>query len=237
MWSPQANIWHHLHNPKPQMKFCMKATNAQQSFFFFYPCGRNHCAVKCTSGGVGLGWGRGDKRLHEDMVCEWMRAQNEAGPCCAAWGEQRHSADRMETWQTASSTLSLSGEPLFFSIHSSLHSALAASPSTPCAPLPQPSSLPSSSPNPPTLLPSRLLSFPPKRRASPPNPSPTLRLLLSTTLSNSTFPDVCWLLHHGDSQAFCCCHLAFESRACVGHRRLPFNANCSILTARGFIRD
>lgn len=38
------------------------------------------------------------------------------------------------------------------------------------------------------------------------NLSPSL-----TALSNSTFPDVCWLQHQCDSQASCSCHLAFES--------------------------
>ena len=144
------------------MQFCMKATNAQQSIF--YPCGRNHCAVKCTGGGGG--WGGYDKRLRKDMVCERMRAQNDAGLCCAAWGEQRHSADRMETWQTASSTLSLSGEPLFFLIHPSLHCSL------PVDALHSPPSTFNLAsfihPPRPPLLPSRLLPIPPKRRASPP---------------------------------------------------------------------
>ncbi|CAB1412322.1 unnamed protein product [Pleuronectes platessa] len=36
-------------------------------------------------------------------------------------------------------------------------------------------------------------------------------------LGDSTFPDVPWLLHQGDSQARRCRHLAFESCACTGH--------------------
>lgn len=54
------------------------------------------CVCMC---GWWLGWGvrRGDKRVHEDMVGEWMRAENEAGPRCSARGEQRRSADRLET--------------------------------------------------------------------------------------------------------------------------------------------
>ena len=49
---------------------------------------KNRCAVKYTAG---------DKRVDEDMVREWMRAQNEAGRRYAARGDRRHSADRLET--------------------------------------------------------------------------------------------------------------------------------------------
>lgn len=61
-----------------------------------------------------------------------------------------------------------------------------------------------------------------------PHPSPPSL----TTLGNSTFPDVRWLLHQWDGQAFSCSHLAFESSACVGHRHLPFSTNCRILDCR-----
>lgn len=77
-----------------------------------------------------------------------------------------------------------------------------------------------------------------------PSPAPSLPAELHvcpppclTNLSNSTFQDVCWLLHGWDSQAFCCCHLAFESCACVGQRCLPFSSNCRILTVGRFIRE
>lgn len=70
-----------------------------------------------------------------------------------------------------------------------------------------------------------------------PSPAPSLPAELHvcpppclTNLSNSTFQDVCWLLHGWDSQAFCCCHLAFESCARVGQRCLPFSSNCRVLT-------
>lgn len=54
----------------------------------------------------------------------------------------------------------------------------------------------------------RLSSFSP-----PPPLHPASRPSSSAMLSDSTFPDVRWLLHwdyHWDNKAFCCCHLAFE---------------------------
>lgn len=44
----------------------------------------------------------------------------------------------------------------------------------------------------------------------PPPLHPASRPSSSAMLSDSTFPDVRWLLHHWDYKAFCCCHLAFE---------------------------
>lgn len=99
-----------------------------------------------------------------------------------------------------------SGEPLF--IHPSLHSAFAASLSASYVRLPRPSTLQATSPL--DLLPSprRGLSLShqnPTCLHSSPRPTPAPILLPQppspppvTTLRDSTFPDVRWLLHHWD---------------------------------------
>lgn len=157
----------------------MKATNTWQwdyVFIFWKPCGRNPCAVKCTGG---------DRRVHEDTRGEWMRAQNEAG------GGGRHGAtlaDRLQTRQTAPSTLPPAQTMETLLLHPSPRWAFAAS-----LPIPQTFKLACFLPPIANNSPCPLLSLPPAS--------------ISILHSNSTFPDVRWLPHYWDSQAFCCCHL------------------------------
>lgn len=133
MWSPQANIWHHLHNPKLKMQFCMKATNTLQSIF--HPCGQITVQWSALPGTRGCmrtwyvsGW---ERKMRQGRV---VRPEGNRGTPLTDWRP-----DRLHRPHSPRSR-----EPLF--IHPSLHSAFAASLLAPCAPLPQPSTFPASSP-------------------------------------------------------------------------------------------
>lgn len=137
------------------------------------------------------------------MECERMRVQSEAGPCCVA-PRGGTEAFLLTDWRPDRLHRPHSARPAsriaFTHIRARLFFFLY-----------EPSSLPAA-----PLIPFTLLLFTECRTlrpALPPSYAPPPLALIS--LSNTTFPDVCWLLHHRGSLTFRCCHLAFEVCACV----------------------
>lgn len=149
-------------------------------YILCYPSGTNQCSeVHGRTGGE-----EERKRVREDMECERMRVQSEAGPCCVAprGGTEAFlltdwRPDRLHRPHSACPA----GRIAFTHI---------------CARLPFYNlRLCQLHPRSPTLLPPLTLPFTESwtlRPALPPSYAPDALI----SLSNTTFPDVCWLLHH-----------------------------------------